>query len=251
MGIQFAEQYGGAGDVGRRLLHLHRGARARLSRRSRCRSPRTTASAPRTSRCSATTRRSSRYLPRLIGGEVLGAWGLTEANAGSDAASMRTSGDARRGTAGSSTASKTFITHGKIGGVHGRDGGHRSREGRTAASRRSSSSTARRACRPGKKENKLGMRASDTSEVIFQDCRVPADRAARRGGAGVHQHPAGARRRPHRHRGAVGRPRAGRLRGGAQVRARSAGSSASRSPRSRRSSGSWPTTPRASRRRGC
>ena len=103
----------------------------------------------------------------------------------------------------------------------------------------------------GKKENKLGMRASDTSEVVFQDCRLPVGAAARRGRAGLHQHAAGARRRADRDRGAVGRPRAGRLRSGAARTRRSAGSSASRSPRSRRSSGSSPTPPRRSRRRGC
>ncbi len=112
------------------------------------------------------------FLPRLVRGDVLGAWGLTEAGAGSDAAGMRTSA-VRQGDHWVMNGSKNFITHGRIGGVMvvvavtDRTKGHRGisafivehgTPGMTA----------------GKKENKLGMRASDTSEVVFQDCRVPA-----------------------------------------------------------------------------
>jgi alkylation response protein AidB-like acyl-CoA dehydrogenase len=112
------------------------------------------------------------FLPRLVQGEVLGAWGLTEAGAGSDAAGMRTTA-VRDGDAWVLNGSKNFITHGRIGGVFvvmavtDRSKGHRGisafivehgTPGMTA----------------GKKENKLGMRASDTSEVILSDCRVPA-----------------------------------------------------------------------------
>ena len=75
--------------------------------------------------------------------------------------------------------------------------------------------------------------------------------AARRGGAGVHQRAAGARRRAHRHRGARRRPRAGRLRGGAELRVRAASSSASRSARFRASAPSSWTPRRESRRRVC
>jgi len=113
-----------------------------------------------------------RYLTRLLRGEVLGAWGLTEAGAGSDAAGMRTTG-VRDGDSWVINGSKSFITHGSIGGVMvviavtDRTKGHRGisafivehgTPGMTA----------------GRKENKLGMRASDTSEVVFQACRVPA-----------------------------------------------------------------------------
>src|SRR6187549_2960106 len=56
------------------------------------------------------------YLPRLVKGEVLGAWGLTEASAGSDAAAMRTTA-ARQGDCWVLNGAKTFITHGAIGGV--------------------------------------------------------------------------------------------------------------------------------------
>jgi alkylation response protein AidB-like acyl-CoA dehydrogenase len=111
------------------------------------------------------------YLPRLVRGDVWGAWGLTEAGAGSDAAGMRTTA-VRQGDCWTINGAKTFITHGRIGGVMvviavtDRTKGHR---GISAfiVERGTSGMSA------GKKENKLGMRASDTSEVIFDNCRVP------------------------------------------------------------------------------
>jgi alkylation response protein AidB-like acyl-CoA dehydrogenase len=114
-----------------------------------------------------------KYLPRLVRGEVLGAWGLTEASAGSDAAGMRTVAS-RQGTCWVLNGSKTFITHGKIGGVMvvmavtDRTKGHRGISAFVLEHGTPGMSA-------GKKENKLGMRASDTSEVLFQDCRLPAD----------------------------------------------------------------------------
>jgi alkylation response protein AidB-like acyl-CoA dehydrogenase len=122
------------------------------------------------------------YLPPLVRGDVLGAWGLTEAGAGSDAASMRTTA-VRRGDCWEINGSKSFITHGSIGGVivvmavTDRASSHR---GISAfiVTRGTPGMTA------GKKEDKLGMRASDTSEVIFQDCRVPAAQLLGGEGAG-------------------------------------------------------------------
>jgi alkylation response protein AidB-like acyl-CoA dehydrogenase len=112
-----------------------------------------------------------RYLPRLVKGEVLGAWGLTEASAGSDAAGMRTTAT-RQGECWVLNGSKNFITHGTIGGVMvamaitDRTKGHRGISAFVLEHGTAGMSA-------GKKENKLGMRASDTSEVIFQDCRIP------------------------------------------------------------------------------
>ena len=111
------------------------------------------------------------YLPRLVRGEVWGAWGLTEAGAGSDAAGMRTTA-VRQGECWVINGAKTFITHGRIGAVMvviaitDRTKGHR---GISAfiVERGTPGMSA------GKKENKLGMRASDTSEVIFDNCRIP------------------------------------------------------------------------------
>jgi alkylation response protein AidB-like acyl-CoA dehydrogenase len=114
-----------------------------------------------------------RYLVPLAKGDVLGAWGLTEASSGSDAAAMRTM--ARRDDAGwIITGTKQFITHGRIGQtmvLMAVTDQARRHHGISAfvVERGTPGFSA------GKKENKLGMRASDTSEVIFQDCRVPAD----------------------------------------------------------------------------
>ena len=112
------------------------------------------------------------YLPRLVRGEVLGAWGLTEAGAGSDAAGMRTTA-VKQGNCWALNGAKTFITHGRIGGVMvviavtDRSRGHRGISAFIVEHGTPGMSA-------GKKEYKLGMRASDTSEVIFENCRVPA-----------------------------------------------------------------------------
>ena len=112
------------------------------------------------------------YLPRLIRGEALGAWGLTEAGAGSDAAGMRTTAT-RRGDGWVLNGAKSFITHGRIGGVMvviavtDRTLGHRGISAFVVEHGTPGMSA-------GKKENKLGMRASDTSEVIFADCQLPS-----------------------------------------------------------------------------
>jgi alkylation response protein AidB-like acyl-CoA dehydrogenase len=114
-----------------------------------------------------------RWLVPLAQGKMLGAWGLTEASAGSDAAGMKT-GARRDGAHWVINGSKQFITHGTIGGVMvvmavtDRTRGHRG----ISAFIVDAGTTG---MVPGKKENKLGMRASDTSEVIFQECRVAAD----------------------------------------------------------------------------
>ncbi len=111
------------------------------------------------------------YLPRLVRGEVLGAWGLTEAGAGSDAAGMRTTA-VRQGNCWVLNGSKAFITHGRVGGVMvviaitDRAKGHRGISAFIVEHGTPGMSA-------GKKENKLGMRASDTSEVVFENCRIP------------------------------------------------------------------------------
>ena len=122
------------------------------------------------------------FLPRLVRGEVLGAWGLTEAGAGSDAAGMRTTA-VRDGDSWVIDGAKTFITHGRTGGVMvvvavtDRSQGHRGISAFIVEHGTPGMSA-------GKKENKLGMRASDTSEVIFTGCRVPAAQLLGRDGEG-------------------------------------------------------------------
>jgi alkylation response protein AidB-like acyl-CoA dehydrogenase len=114
-----------------------------------------------------------RFLGPLARGEALGAWGLTEPTAGSDAAGTRTRAT-RRGGGWVLDGSKTFTTHGGIAGlmvamaVTDRAEGHRGISAFVVERGTPGMSS-------GKKENKLGMRASETSEVVFADCRVPAD----------------------------------------------------------------------------
>ena len=112
------------------------------------------------------------YLVPLAKGEQLAAWGLTEASSGSDAAAMRTTAT-RDGDCWVINGSKQFITHGRTGDVMVVTAVTNKAKG----NRGISAFIVPRGTpgfRGGKKENKLGMRASDTSEVIFENCRVPA-----------------------------------------------------------------------------
>jgi alkylation response protein AidB-like acyl-CoA dehydrogenase len=114
-----------------------------------------------------------RFLGPLARGEMLGAWGLTEPTAGSDAAGTRTTA-VRHADHWVINGAKTFITHGSVGGVMVVMAvTDRARGNRGISAFIVPKGTPGMA--PGKKENKLGMRASDTSEVVFTDCRVPGD----------------------------------------------------------------------------
>lgn len=114
-----------------------------------------------------------RFLAPLAKGEKLGAWGLTEPTAGSDAAGTRTLA-VRDKDEWVINGAKTFITHGRIGQVMvAMAVTDRARGNRGISAFIVEHGTPGMAA--GKKENKLGMRASDTSEVVFTDCRVPAD----------------------------------------------------------------------------
>jgi alkylation response protein AidB-like acyl-CoA dehydrogenase len=111
------------------------------------------------------------YLPRLATGEWLGAWGLTEPNTGSDAGNMRTTA-VRDGNDWVLNGAKNFITHGKSGNVAvviARTGEPNSTHNATAfVIERGTPGFS-----GGRKEDKLGMRASETAEMLFQDCRIP------------------------------------------------------------------------------
>jgi alkylation response protein AidB-like acyl-CoA dehydrogenase len=112
------------------------------------------------------------YLVPLATGRKLAAWGLTEASSGSDAAAMRTTATRER-DCWVINGSKQFITHGQTGDVMVVT----ALTNRTKGNRGISAFIVERGTpgfRAGKKENKLGMRASETSEVIFDNCRVPA-----------------------------------------------------------------------------
>jgi len=113
----------------------------------------------------------NKYLPGLASAELLGAWGLTEPNTGSDAGNMKTTA-VREGDNWKLNGTKSWITHGKSGDVAVvicRTGEPRSKNNSTAfiVDRDTPGFNA------GKKENKLGMRASETAEMIFDNCIIP------------------------------------------------------------------------------
>ncbi len=125
------------------------------------------------------------YLPKLATGEWIGAWGLTEPNTGSDAGNMRTVAVVD-GDYYVINGAKNFITHGKSGNVAVvivRTGNVGDSHGMTAfiIERGTPGLSA------GKKENKLGMRASETAEMIFTDCRVHKDQILGKVGDGFIQ----------------------------------------------------------------
>ncbi|MEP7307612.1 MAG: acyl-CoA dehydrogenase family protein [Acidobacteriota bacterium] len=119
-----------------------------------------------------TEAQKQQYLVPLARGEKIGAWGLTESSSGSDAAGMRTTA-VRSGSNWVLNGSKTFTTHGRSGDILVA----MAITDRSAASRGISAFIIEKGTpglTPGKKEDKLGMRASETSEVLFDQCAVPA-----------------------------------------------------------------------------
>lgn len=126
-----------------------------------------------------------KYLTRLASGQTLGAWGLTETEAGSDAAALRTKA-VKKGDHWVLNGTKLFITNGSLAEIavvvavtdpeKGRDGVsafilEKGMEG----------------FKPGKKEDKLGIRSADTSELIFEDVQVPAENLVGEEGKGYRQ----------------------------------------------------------------
>ncbi|MEY4011529.1 MAG: hypothetical protein RIT22_653 [Bacteroidota bacterium] len=112
-----------------------------------------------------------KWIPKLASGEHIGAWGLTEHNTGSDAGGMNTTA-VRDGNDWIINGSKNFITHavsGQIAVVVVRTGEKGDSKGITAFVVEKGTP----GFSSGKKENKLGMRASETAELIFDNCRVP------------------------------------------------------------------------------
>lgn len=112
-----------------------------------------------------------KYLPKLATAEFIGAWGLTEPNTGSDAGNMQCVAE-KHGDEWVINGTKSWITHGKSGDV----AVVICRTGEPHARDNSTSFIVERGTkgfRGGKKENKLGMRASETAEMIFENCRIP------------------------------------------------------------------------------
>ncbi|MGE6221237.1 acyl-CoA dehydrogenase family protein [Nubsella zeaxanthinifaciens] len=115
----------------------------------------------------------AKWLPKLATAEWIGAWGLTEANTGSDALRMRTTA-VLDGDHYVINGAKNWITHGKSGDV----AVVMVRTGEAGSSKGISAIVVERGTpgfSAGKKENKLGMRASETTEMIFDNCRVPKE----------------------------------------------------------------------------
>ncbi len=126
-----------------------------------------------------------KYLPKLSACEWLGAWGLTEPNTGSDAGNMKTTA-VKDGEDWILNGTKCWITHGKTGDVAVvicRTGEPRTKNNSTAfiVNRGTPGFSG------GKKENKLGMRASETAEMIFDNCRIPDASRIGEVGAGFKQ----------------------------------------------------------------
>ncbi len=133
----------------------------------------------------ASGEQKSRYVPDLASGRKLGAWGLTESSSGSDSGGMKTIA-VRKGDGWLLNGSKTFITHGSVGSTYvvmavtDRE----KRKGSISAfilERGFAGFTV------GKKENKLGMRASDTATLLFENVSVPAENLIGRVGEGFRQ----------------------------------------------------------------
>jgi alkylation response protein AidB-like acyl-CoA dehydrogenase len=126
-----------------------------------------------------------KWLPKLATAEWLGAWGLTEANTGSDAMRMATTA-VLDGDHYIINGSKNWITHGKSSGV----AVVMVRTGEKGDSKGISTLVVERGTpgfSAGKKENKLGMRASETTEMIFDNCRVPKENLLGKEGEGFKQ----------------------------------------------------------------
>ena len=112
----------------------------------------------------------NKWLPGLASGKYIGAWGLTEPNTGSDASKMASTA-VKKGNKWVLNGTKNFITHGKSGDIAVvifRTGPVGEKNNTTAFVIERGS----RGFESGKKENKLGMRASETAEMIFQDCII-------------------------------------------------------------------------------
>ena len=171
MGIVFPQEYGGAGMGYIEYVTA-------IEELSRVDGSVGIILAAHTSLCSnhiflaASEEQKRKYLPKLASGEFIGAWGLTEPGAGSDAGGARMTA-VRKKDCWVLNGTKTFITNGHYADVvvviavtdktaH--------THGLTAFLVEKGT----KGFRPGKKENKLGLRASDTAELIFEDCCIPA-----------------------------------------------------------------------------
>ncbi|MEE8603961.1 MAG: acyl-CoA dehydrogenase family protein [Candidatus Aminicenantaceae bacterium] len=133
----------------------------------------------------ASEEQKRKYLTRLATGETLGAWGLTEAGAGSDAAAMKTKA-VKEGNHWILNGSKLFITNGSLAEIHvvlAITNPEDKRNGISAFILEKGME----GFQVGKKEDKLGIRSADTCELIFEDVKVPAENIIGEEGKGYRQ----------------------------------------------------------------
>ena len=127
----------------------------------------------------------TKWLPKLATGQWIGAWGLTEHNTGSDAGNMNTTAK-KEGNYYILNGTKNFITHGISGDIAvimARTGKRGDFHGMSAFVVEKGTP----GFSSGKKENKLGMRASETAELIFDNCRIPKENLLGKEGDGFKQ----------------------------------------------------------------
>lgn len=132
-----------------------------------------------------TEQQKQTWLPKLANAEWIGAWGLTEPNTGSDAGNMKTTAR-KEGNDWIIEGTKSWITHGissDLAVVICRTGEPRTKNNSTAFV----IERGRLGFAAGKKENKLGMRASETAEMIFDGCRIPDSNRLGEVGEGFYQ----------------------------------------------------------------
>src|SRR5689334_3964373 len=133
----------------------------------------------------ANEEQKKKWLPKLATAEWIGAWGLTEANTGSDAGNMKCTA-MKDGNDWVINGAKNWITHGNSGDI----AVVICRTGESRAKNNSTAFVVERGTKgfgAGKKENKLGMRASETTEMIFDNCRIPDTNRLGEVGAGFKQ----------------------------------------------------------------
>jgi alkylation response protein AidB-like acyl-CoA dehydrogenase len=126
-----------------------------------------------------------RYLRPLASGQVIGTWALTEPGSGSDAGALRSTAR-RQGDGWVLNGSKNFATHGTVAGIAVVMARTRPGQGTDGISA-FILEKGMKGFRPGKQENKLGMRASDTSELILEDVAVPGENLLGAEGVGFKQ----------------------------------------------------------------
>ncbi len=127
-----------------------------------------------------------KWLPKLATAEWIGAWGITEHNTGSDSGGMNTTAKQDEDGNWVLNGAKNFITHaitGSIAVVIARTGEKGAKNSMTAFAIEKGTE----GFSSGKKEDKLGMRASETAELIFTDCKVPKENVLGEVGKGFHQ----------------------------------------------------------------